>query len=324
MEKRFESKVVGCLVGGAVGDALGAPFEGLWAETIPEKDELLAGYALYEGFPTGQYTDDTQLTLATVESILRCRSLNPADIARSIFSLWRTEGVIGPGGACSQAARRYFATPDWTTCGAPPGNAGNGAAMRTAILGLCYSKTPQVLVPGVTDISLITHQDARSIAGGVAIAQAAFLLLRDDKPDPFEFCHLVAESIRPIEPDFSQYLCALPEWVGRKASVAMEQIAWAGMRYPEFHQPIITPFVIPTVLAALWCVLRHPCHWEEAVAAAIQLGGDVDTLGAIVGGLMGARLGITAIPTHLVAQLVQRDRIRNLGLALAQWIETGC
>lgn len=47
------SKVTGCLLGGAVGDALGAPFEGLWSDTIPDQEELLAGYALYKGFPPG-------------------------------------------------------------------------------------------------------------------------------------------------------------------------------------------------------------------------------------------------------------------------------
>lgn len=308
------AKVRGCLLGGAVGDALGAPFEGLWSETIPDQDELLAGYALYEGFPPGQYTDDTQLTLATVESIVRCGHINLPDIARSIFQLWRTEGVIGPGGACSQASRQYFQTQNWQTCGAPVGNAGNGTAMRTAILGLWFLHHPEPLASSVAQISQITHHDPRSIAGGVAIAQAARLLSQPAEISPLEFCASIAETIEPIEASFANHIRELPRLIRIEDAPALEFIAWAGMHFPEFDRPIITPFVIPTVLASLWCVLKFGESWSAAVSAAIKLGGDVDTLGAIVGGLMGAKLGETAIPPHLVQQVVQADHIRALAI----------
>ncbi len=309
------SKVTGCLLGGAVGDALGAPFEGLWSDTIPDQEELLAGYALYEGFPPGQYTDDTQLTLATVESIVRCGQINPPDIARSIFQLWRTEGVIGPGGACSQASRQYFQTQNWQTCGAPVGNAGNGTAMRTAILGFWFVHHPEQLAPSVAQISQITHHDPRSIAGGVAIAQAARLLSQHPEISPLEFCTFIAETIEPIEASFSRHIREIPRLIHIEDTPALESIAWAGMHFPEFDRPIITPFVIPTALAALWCVLKYGDSWSTAVSAAITLGGDVDTLGAIVGGLMGAKLGETAIPPHLAQQVVQADHIRALATA---------
>ena len=81
---------------------------------------------------------------------------------------------------------------------------------------------------------------------------------------------------------------------------------------PEFSRPIITPFVIPTVLAALWAVLRHPSSWSGAVAEAIHFGGDVDTLGAIVGALAGTRLGLSAIPGHLAKEVLKADEIRGL------------
>jgi ADP-ribosyl-[dinitrogen reductase] hydrolase len=62
-----ESRFLGCLVGCAVGDALGAPFEGYWEHQLPSREALLGGFAEFEGYPRGQYTDNTQLTLATVE-----------------------------------------------------------------------------------------------------------------------------------------------------------------------------------------------------------------------------------------------------------------
>lgn len=74
----------------------------------------------------------------------------------------------------------------------------------------------------------------------------------------------------------------------------------------------LLPFVIPTVLASFWSLLMHPDSWGDAVAEAIGLGGDVDTLGAIVGALMGARLGIDAVPSHLAASVVDSRRLRRL------------
>lgn len=92
----------------------------------------------------------------------------------------------------------------------------------------------------------------------------------------------------------------------------MPSIAWAGMARPEFQQPIITPFVIPTVLASLWCLLRHPDSWSRAVTNALQLGGDVDTLGAIVGALAGIRLGASDIPRHLADNVLDSEKLQAL------------
>jgi len=84
------------------------------------------------------------------------------------------------------------------------------------------------------------------------------------------------------------------------------------MDRPEFDSPIITPFVIPTVLAALWSLLRHGGSWPGSVACAIRLAGDVDTLGAIVGDLAGVALGVTAIPQHLRETVQESARLQTL------------
>jgi ADP-ribosylglycohydrolase len=106
----------------------------------------------------------------------------------------------------------------------------------------------------------------------------------------------------------------LPRRLQEHPEPAFRVIAGAGMATPEFAEPIITPFVIPTVLAALWCLLRHPDSWRKGVASAIRLGGDVDTLGAIVGALLGARLGLASIPHHLVEAVLDRDVLQTLAL----------
>src|SRR5205823_814601 len=115
--------------------------------------------AEYEGYPRGQYTDDTQLSLATVRAILQVGDVSPVAIARAIARLWQKEAVIGPGGACTRAAHAFLATGDPATCGAPVGQAGNGTAMRTAVVGLYFLSEPERLPAAVAEVSRITHQD---------------------------------------------------------------------------------------------------------------------------------------------------------------------
>src|SRR6476620_7648595 len=83
----MRDRFLGCLLGCAVGDALGAPYEGLWSHSIPDAETLLSGFAEFEGFPPGQYTDDTQLSLATVEAILDAGDVIPAVVGRFIARL---------------------------------------------------------------------------------------------------------------------------------------------------------------------------------------------------------------------------------------------
>jgi ADP-ribosyl-[dinitrogen reductase] hydrolase len=310
----LRDRVLGCLLGCAVGDALGAPFEGLWAHCIPDEETLLADFAEFEGYPRGQFTDDTQLTVATVRSIVATGGVSPAHIAHSLAALWKKQAVIGPGGACMAAALAFLKTGDWTTCGAAVGQAGNGTAMRTAPLGLLFLQQPERLPGVVADVSRITHQDPRSIAGGVAVAKAAQLLASTSANDARDFCRDIAEAIACFAPAFAEMVNRLPALAQGPPEAALPVIAWAGMERPEFDTPIITPFVVPTVLAALWCLLRHPESWAGAVGCAIRLGGDVDTLGAIVGALAGVRLGIAAIPSYLRETVQQAEQLEALAL----------
>jgi ADP-ribosylglycohydrolase len=305
-------RCLGCLLGCAVGDALGAPHEGLWPHQIPAKKRLLGGFIEIEGYPRGQYTDDTQLSVATVQSLVKCGELSLSHIAHSIARLWKKQLVIGPGGACTHAANTFLRTRDWKSCGAPVGQAGNGTAMRTAVLGLYFLAEPEKLPAAVADVSRITHQDPRSIAGGVAIAKAAQLLAVDQADSAIGFCTTIATAMTPYYGDFAEHVRRLPDLLGKDLDEVLPKIAWAGMDRAEFTQPIITPFVIPTVLASLWCLLQGTDSWSDVVAKAIGLGGDVDTLGAIVGALAGAKLGVSAIPRHLIDGVLDSEKLQGL------------
>lgn len=177
-----------------------------------------------------------------------------------------------------------------------------------------FSTSSDRLPASVANISRITHHDPRSIAGGVAIAKAAQLLAGDHSGSPDSFCEEVASAMQPYDLMFADLVRGRPGLLQIAPEKAHDLIAWSGMPVPEFDEPIITPFVIPTVLASLWCVLGHSESWSSAVASVIRLGGDVDTLGAIVGALMGARLGIGGIPRHLVEAVVDSESLRSLAV----------
>lgn len=305
---------------------MGAPFEGLWAHSIPTSESLAASFHEYHGYPNGQYTDDTQLTLATIRSVVDQSDIVVADIARHISELWRYQSVIGPGGACTRAAEHFLATGDCRDMGAPVGQAGNGTAMRTAALGLWFGADQQSLISVVADISRLTHQDSRSVAGGVVIALAANHLSSANRISPSSFCNFLADGCQEINSELAQLLRELPRQLAEDGVLGF--LAHSGQPAPEFEGPIISPFVIPTVLASIYCILIHPDSWIDAVTSAVRLGGDVDTLGAIVGGLAGARHGFDSIPSHLVEHVQDSDAIQLLAAryhcATVRHIKTVC
>lgn len=128
--------------------------------------------------------------------------------------------------------------------------------------------------------------------------------------DASDWCNGIADGISEIDRELSQLIRALPHEVN--SPTCKQFIATAGQPSAEFAIPIITPFVIPTVLASIYCIIQHRTSWVDAVTSAIQFGGDVDTLGAIVGALSGTIHGVAGIPTKLRSDLQDSDAIHLL------------
>jgi ADP-ribosylglycohydrolase len=131
------------------------------------------------------------------------------------------------------------------------------------------------------------------------VAQATQLLALRPQVSPEDFAEIVADAVEPFEERFAEILRQLPDLVAMKHDAAARIVATAGMFDRDLSQPIITPFVVPTVLAAFWALLKFGGDWPRAVGSAIRLGGNTDALGALVGALAGAKLGVAAIPPTL-------------------------
>src|SRR4051794_30405994 len=122
----IEDRVLGCILGGAIGDALGGPYEGQPGPLTVQPD-----------LPWG-LSDDTQLTLATCEAIIATGAITPASIADRFTAWFRSGRITGMGASTLKALRDLSAGAHWALAGRKGDRgAGNGAAMRVAPLAFC-------------------------------------------------------------------------------------------------------------------------------------------------------------------------------------------
>lgn len=120
MDISREDRIAGCLLGGALGDAIGAPYENAAA---------VSHFAISQEL---RITDDIQLTIATAESIVASRGVVPESVAQHLLQWYREQRITGIGASTLKALVELDAGGHWATVG--EGAAGNGAAMRIAPL----------------------------------------------------------------------------------------------------------------------------------------------------------------------------------------------
>ena len=154
-------RIVGCILGGAAGDAFGVPFEG---ESFPVNVEL-----------NGQrVSDDTQLTLATCEALIETNCIVTPAVIASRFASWHEDRRIdGMGASTYKALSELVAGGHWAL-GGRKGEfaAGNGAAMRIAPLAFCLNPNEAGARQQIRDVSRITHHHEEAYVGALAMTIA--------------------------------------------------------------------------------------------------------------------------------------------------------
>jgi ADP-ribosyl-[dinitrogen reductase] hydrolase len=298
LEDRFRGAFYGC----AVGDALGTPFEGKPIPAGMTPEILLSGYLEMPGWPKGQYTDDTMLTLALARSMMEHGGVAGGHIIHEFAELWRKGTIIGAGGATNEAIANYlYQHKPWDQCGAPIGNAGNGAAMRAAPIGLWYYDDMEAIIPASIEASEVTHQDPRSIAAAVAVALMTAYTVHAESLDPADILHLIAGLLLQVDTGVSDHMMQLADWLEEPEEEAVRRIVATGQFGPWRGSWVggITAYAVPTLLIAFYCFLRHQDDFGKAISRAIMTGGDTDTTAAITGALWGALRGSQAMPADL-------------------------
>jgi len=307
-QKRFE----GCLVGQALGDALGFMVEGYPSELCRKYVDERLRRGRIEGlrrgpFRFGQYSDDTQLARELMQSYAAREGFDPQDYARRIAAIFSERRIIGRGRATEEAAERLARGIPWDEAGTPPPSAGNGSAMRAGPIGLLFHGDEAGMVRAAAEQGIITHRDTRCSAGAIAIAGAVSLALRDSPVERLEFLGKLAELTRPVEAPFAEKIRRLSGWVGLPAEQAAPHISRVGLEKKlDEGWGEITPFVVPSVLWSLYSFLRSPDDYLETICTAIAVGGDVDTTAAMAGAISGAHVGLGGIPQNLAQRLTDQ------------------
>lgn len=312
-DKTGEEKFRGCLIGQAVGDALGFVVEGRPPEVCREYARLMFfrdEAASEERPPVGQYSDDTQLARELMQSYAERGGFDAGDYARRIRDIFAEGRIVGNGSVTEAAARRLASGMSWRETGTPPPAASNGSAMRAAPVGLFFHDDPESLLSAATEQGIITHADPRCSAGAVAVAGAVAAAFRSGPLEPAAFLDDLAGLVRNVEPGFAAALKRLAGWTPLPPEEAAARIrsegvgAYEAARYRRWRG--ITPFVVSSVLWSLYAFLKSPDSYRQTIRTAIAAGGDVDTTAAMAGAISGARLGLRAVPGELASRLTDR------------------
>jgi poly(ADP-ribose) glycohydrolase ARH3 len=286
-------RFTGCLLGLAVGDALGGRFEGQTADAIlrrfPTPQALFAA-----PWDTLHYTDDTQMALGVAEALVEDGEVREPTLCR-VFATnyvpsrgygWGARMVLEAmeeGGDYRAVATTHF----------PGGSFGNGAAMRVAPVGLFFHQDLGKVWEQAERSALPTHLHRLGIEGAQLLAVAVALCLREETWDR--------------ETLFSELLrrCRSAEFQAKLEQAAQLPGPEELVRLGNGIQ------ALESVVTALACFASAPQDYGTAVGRAILLGGDTDTIGAMTGSLSGTFLGPQAIPAGAVAALEDHPRTKG-------------
>ena len=302
----------GCLIGQALGDALGFVVEGQPHTFCRRYVEERLGGGRIGGigrgpFTLGQYSDDTQLARELLKSYAERGRFDPEDYARRIAAIFSEGRIVGRGKGTEEAAKRLARGVPWNEAGTPPPSAGNGSAMRAGPIGLLFYDDLDGLLRAAHEQGLITHRDTRCSAGAIAIAAAVALALSESSVERLDFLDRLSELTGRMEAPFADDLMRLSGWVTLPPEQAVSRISRVGLeRKLDEGWNEITPFVVPSVLWSLYSFLRSPDDYWQTICTAIAVGGDVDTTAAMAGAISGAHLGLTAIPRKLAGRLTDQ------------------
>ncbi|MEE9585192.1 MAG: ADP-ribosylglycohydrolase family protein, partial [Candidatus Brocadiales bacterium] len=154
-----EDRFIGSVLGVAIGDAMGMPFEGWSPDKIREhwKDKVFLSASPHRGLGPGQYTDDTHMTICHLKSLIDSGGLKPEDAAQKFLEWFDSGDLRGIGAATALSMKRLKQGCSWQKSGATGEYAaGNGGAMRIAPVGLFHYNDISALKESVRQAVVIT------------------------------------------------------------------------------------------------------------------------------------------------------------------------
>jgi len=311
----------GCLLGGAIGDALGYPIEfdshasiiARWGQTPPDP-------LAYADTAPAVVSDDTQMTLFTGEGLIAAPA-SPVEGIRRAYLRWfatqvdvemppggwlsgvpRLNARRAPGNTCLSALHAQRGAPEHPTVSTPPNDSkGCGAIMRSAPIGLGAASREQAFALG-RDAGVLTHGHP---SGYLSAAYFAALIHDLSRERPLEGAMQAADVLLAAEAgaEETQRFIALAREVARGGSpsaAALEGLGGGGWTGES------------ALAIALACVLAPDPTFAATLWRAVAHGGDSDSTGSLVGNLLGAARGDAELPPRWLAELELREEIETI------------
>lgn len=287
----------GCLLGLAVGDAVGTTLEFKAPGSFKPLTDMVGGGPF--DLEPGQWTDDTSMALCLAESLIEKNGFEPRDQMER-YCRWAEAGHFSPKGYCfdigntvSAALRRFRATGNPIAGSVDPGTAGNGSIMRLAPVPIRYFPDLEAMVRFSRDSSRTTHGAPECLDACALLAEILHRALSGQEKEAV----LAGHTVKLDSPKISEIGGGLYR---RKAE---SQIRGTG-------------YVVASLEAALWSFATTD-SFAEAVLKASNLGDDADTTAAICGQVAGAFYGESGIPEEWLEKLYLRDVIGVMAEQLA-------
>ncbi len=295
------NRILGSVLGLALGDAFGAPFEGGVLERT-------AWAVIGTSQGKRRFTDDTQMNIDVMESLVEHGRVDQDDLAQRFAASYHWSRGYGPGAA--KLLKRIASGQHWETANRsvfPDGSFGNGGAMRAPVVGLFYADAGEdKLAEAACDSAAVTHAHPLGQEGAVLIALATALAHHDTD----SLGSMQQLSARATSPEFAGKLQIAKAWLESVHSISQQTVA------SELGNGIAA---VQSCVTAVYIALRfRDAPFNELLEFTIKLGGDVDTIAAMAGAIWGAALGVEALPGEKLEKLEQCERLMGLARSLAE------
>lgn len=301
-ETLLADKIAGCLMGGAVGDALGFTTENLSRKRIKQKYNRVTDYHVWPNH--GYYTDDTQLTIMLAETLLESGDFD-AHLFRNKLARWWLVHPRLSGRSTKNAALKCFFRCKETGYDVP----GSSGAMRAAPLGIFFRDNLDELVSKTVECCRVTHTNNSAIAGALTNAFSVAYALRTQTWNQSEYLTQVSDIVSGFDKKLADRLRDIPELLDVSEDEALREL---------MKHSVITGSPIGDItMTAVYAFLKFPRDYERSVLFCVNAGWDTDTMAAINGNIAGAFNGLNGIPARWVERLENGYKGRDYILQLA-------
>ncbi len=316
----INERIVGGLVGLVVGDALGLPAQFEERDKLKRRPIERMEWSDFFETPPGTWSDDSSLTLATVDALIK-RGLDLNAIAEA-FVEWFKHGEYTPFGKAFDLGMTVSSAVLKLIDGEPPTSSGmyrasNGSLMRILPIPIyMYCSPPEEVVEWAFKVSAITHTHPLALlsCGYYSLLIKAIMEGKSKEEALKTASKQLINIVKTSHPDMLEHLKPDGE-LGRVITLEI-----LNAKEDEIQS---SGYVVHTLEASIWA-FHKTNTFKDALLLAVNLGDDADTVGAVCGGLAGTYYGLKAIPKEWVNTLQRRKYVLSLAEAFAETVSKRC